>query len=547
MKRAIVVSGVFGLAALIAAYVALAPHASSAAPGAARSALAVLDAAAAQLIAVQGRSAAVLAVLAMGAVLALLAAIGVGAGGGAGAEPPPPSSRRESAEPREREQAAEPEPDLREQRLANLRRRAAAEGGGIWRPMEPPPRPVVLVRAVRERGHSWFGARSWLGGVPRLGDAPWPRDAAGTPLPFAAQIDLAELGVACPESPLPREGALAFFLGTGAVVAVPPGDHQFSDPPPDLPPAFDEGGYPFPARANRLSRLLFPFWPVELAALDLPEHLRDHRDAKGDEAAERAIEEAMADLLSQHVPPRSSAFAADGSVLWWHGVRHMADRLHVALESSGRLVALREDGLRRAEAALAALEADAAEEDRLEAARRDVAEQQTALAALQAQREGLPGMVAAIDGFVADREPWAPLSAEEHAVVRDFLAELRAGYGDLVRHHAPHDLAELATLSLRAMVTGTPDALAAMPDAELARINRECRLPTMHQHQMFGLGGRQQSARDDHRGDLLLLQLGYDDMMEWRWGDMGLFQFWISPRALAAGEWDAAELTFECG
>lgn len=540
MKRAIVASGVFGLAALIAAYVALAPHAPSAGSGAARSALSVLDAAAMQLVAVQGRSVAVLAVLAMGVVLALLAMAAAG-GKAARAEPevePPirvPSRRA-------RQDAAEPTPEQQEQRIASLRRRAAAADGG-GHSLGLPPRPVVLVRAARERGHSWFGARSWLGGVPRLGDAPWPRDAAGMPLPFAAQIDLAELAAACPESPLPQEGSLAFFLGTGAVVAVRPGSHEFSDPPPGLPPAFEEGGYPFPARASRLSRLLFPFWPVEPVVLNLPETMRDHREARRDEM----IEQAMAELLSPHAATRAAAFAADEPVLWWHGARHLADQLHVAIEGAGRLLAVREDGLRRAEAMLAALEtAGASGEDRLEAARGDVSRQQAALASLRAQREGLPGMAAAIDGFVAGREPWVPLTVEEYAVAQEFLAALHAGYGDLVRHHAPHALAELTTLSLRAMVTGAPDALAAMPDAQLARINRECRLPILHQHQMFGLDGCQQSARDEHRGDLLLLQLGYDDMMEWRWGDMGLFQFWISPQALMAGDWDAAELTFEC-
>lgn len=533
MKRAIAILGVFGLAALIAVYVALAPNAPWASPGAGRSALTVLDSAAAQLIAVRGRSAAVVALLALGVVLALLVAVATGRKGSAEpveqAEPFPPPM-------------PEPTPRLQERRLASLRRRAAADGGASGLFPKPLPRPVVLVRAVREREESWFGARSWLGGVPRLDGGSWPRDANGVPLPFAAQIDLADLAAACPESPLPREGSLAFFLGTGAVVAVPPGRHEFSDPPADLPPAFDEGGFPFPIRANRLSRLLFPFWPVEPVALDLPEHLRDPRDQRRVEA----IEQAMRDLLSQLAEPRTSPFTATDPILWWHGVRHLADQIHVALESAGRLVALREDGLRRAETTLAEIEATGeASEDRLETAHRDAADQRAALASLQAQREGLPGMAAAIDGLVAGRDPWAQLTREEFGVVEEFLVELRASYGDLIRHHAPHALAELTTLSLRAMVSGTPDALAAMPDAQLARINREHRLALCHPHQMFGLGGRQRSARDEHRADLLLLQLGYDDLMEWRWGDLGLFQFWISPQALAAQDWGAAELSFD--
>ncbi|MFD2134236.1 DUF1963 domain-containing protein [Novosphingobium resinovorum] len=104
----------------------------------------------------------------------------------------------------------------------------------------------MLVRKQRERRRDWFGDASWLGGLPRLGNAEWPRDEAGTPLPFAAQIDLSELAAARPDMPLPRSGSLAFFLGAGAVVAVPEGIHDFTDPPADLPPAYDEEGCPSP-------------------------------------------------------------------------------------------------------------------------------------------------------------------------------------------------------------------------------------------------------------------------------------------------------------
>jgi hypothetical protein len=52
---------------------------------------------------------------------------------------------------------------------------------------------LLLSRRPRQPGVDWFGARSWLGGAPRLGVTPWPRDKSGEPLHFAAQIDLAEI------------------------------------------------------------------------------------------------------------------------------------------------------------------------------------------------------------------------------------------------------------------------------------------------------------------------------------------------------------------
>ncbi|MCT2398836.1 DUF1963 domain-containing protein [Novosphingobium mangrovi (ex Huang et al. 2023)] len=538
MKRLIVMIVAFGLTALAAFYVALAPHTPSSDPGTFN----LLDRGAAWLIAQRGRSAAVMGLLGLGVVLTMLAAAVIGddkpAGGPATSPRPRKRSKREDASPGP---VWRPDPLAPEDRIASLRRRAANETGTEPTPL--PSRPVALVRKPRERDRDWFSDRSWLGGLPRLGDAEWPRDANGTPLPFAAQIDLTELAAACPESPLPWDGSLAFFLGTGAVVSVPAGEHDFSEPPQDLPPAFDEGGYPFPARAGVLSRYFFPFWPVDPFALDLPDDLRDHRDAKRD----KAIEQAMANLLSHHVAPRRSAFTAEGETLWWHGVSHLAAQIHNAFDTSARPVALRRDGVRQAAETLAGLEARAdADDATLEAARAELVERQAALAAIEAQREALPDAITALDQFSADRDPWQPLTREEGEVIADLLTELHAGYGDLVRHHVPRSASDLATLSLRTMITSAPDALTAIPEDELARINRDYRLPTRHQHQMFGLGGRQQSARDDHRGDILLLQLGYDDMMEWRWGEMGLFQFWISPEDAANRNWEAVQLTFEC-
>lgn len=506
MKRIIAVVAVFAIGALTAGYVALAPNASPGAGGI----LAMLDDAAARLIAIWGRVVAVRGLLGLGMVLALVAAFVPGKRNRAVPKPPRKLRKQPEREEEPSEPACNAEP-LSGDRISSLRRRALGDEPPA--PAMPLPSPVALVRKARERDRDWFHDRSWLGGLPRLGEAEWPRDPAGTPLPFAAQIDLAELGSTCPENPLSGTGSLAFFLGTGAVVAVPAGTSDFSEPPAGLPPACEEGGCPFPAETNRLSRRFFPFWPVDLVPLDLPEDLRDHRDGSRDEA----IEAAMADLLSRHAAPRALAFVADGDMLWWHGVSHLAGQLHEALESSARLGTQSEE----------------------------LAHEQASLAAIEAQRAGLPDVIAALDQFAADRDPWQALTIEETGVVEDLLAELHASYGEIVRDHVPRSPGELATLSMRAMVTGAPDALAALPEDQLARINRDYRLPMTHRHQMFGPPARQHSAPDAPRGDILLLQLAYDDMMEWRWSDMGLFQFRISPEDAAAGNWDAVRLTFE--
>jgi hypothetical protein len=77
-------------------------------------------------------------------------------------------------------------------------------------------------------------------------------------------------------------------------------------------------------------------------------------------------------------------------------------------------------------------------------------------------------------------------------------------------------------------------------------IDTQYLLPTQGWHQMFGRGvDIHGNAACENEGNVMLLQLVYDDMLHWRFGDMGAYQFWIPPDALAAGDWAAARVTFE--
>ncbi len=545
MKRLIAVLVGFGLPAAVAFYVAVAPFGGALAP---------LDALAERITANLGRDYAVPTLLALGALLGFVAALAFARrtrGDDALELQPGQVWTPEPVAPEE------PTPEHSSERIANLRRRALSQGetereaapvpARPAAPAAPLPAPVILVRKARERTRDWFGDSSWLGGLPRLGGAPWPRGADGVPLPFVAQIDLVELAVACPETPLPRTGSLAFFLGTGAVVAVPEGPHDFTDPPADLPPAFDEGGRPFPAAPGRLSRWFFPFWPVEPVALGLPETLRDHRNP----LREVAIEEAMAMQLGRRATLRDHPFYAAGvgapvETLWWHSVIHLADQLHEARDACARPLAIQRAALDEKRAAFARLRNDPqAAPEAVEHAHLAADYLADELAMMEAQGAALPEMVEALDGFVTGRDPWVQLTDEERDIVADILAEVHERFGELVRFHAPGSLAQLATLSLRAMVSGPPDTFAALPEPVLERINRDYRLPPIDQHQMFGLPASRGSLREAHRRDLLLLQLGYDDMMEWCWGEAGLYQFWIAPEDAAAANWSTATLTYE--
>ncbi|WP_374409766.1 DUF1963 domain-containing protein [Novosphingobium colocasiae] len=521
MRRVPAMVLTFGFAVALTGYVAMAPFAGSPPGSPARPVLLVLDQLAAQLNAVAGRGVAIIALLVIGGILALL----LGMTGGA----PVPAQRRTG---RERAGPAEPaifrpEPAISPDRIAALRRRAggeeAAEADEVFVPpaeheyvtVEPEAPatdpaallravPVVLVRKPRERDRDWTGDLSWLGGLPRLGDASWPQGVHGAPLPFLAQIDLADVAAACPDSPLPAGGSLAFFarldqdgIADGAVVHVADGVGDFTDPPAGLPPAFDEGGAPFPATPTRGSRAVFPFWPVETVPLALSAH-----DAAGFAAAMRgALDDAIGHPHAEDFSAQPGGAALEG--LWWHSVHHLADRLH-------DIAAMAEDIVAQGSAP------------------------PDELARIEEERVALPPMLAAMDQFVEDRDPWQPLADEELALVEDILTELHASYPALIARTRPNlSLAALATASLRAMITGGPEALAALPEAALERVNSEHALPRGPQHRLFGTG-----ASGD---DIVLIQLGRDDLMEWRWREGAAIRFTIALDQARIGNWSAAQ------
>ena len=477
MNRAVTAAIAFAIPTALAAYIAFAPLAAQAPLQELAPPLGLLDDAAYRLSSIAGSEAAAGAFAALGVVLALLVAL-VGRGGREQRAASPAPDKGDTPRP-----AWRPEPHNPQDRIASLRRRAHAES---LAGSEPVPLPyeapvaspaiaagsLVLLRKPRDPGRDWFDDGSWLGGLPRLGTTPWPRGQNGAPLPFAAQIDFAEIARARPGLPLPATGSLAFFLGEGAVVAASQSP-AFSDPPSGLPPAFEEGGTAMPATPGPLSRHFFPFWPVAILPKD--------------------------DAVSLPAP-RNTPFHAEGETLWWHGAVHLGNRLRAAAQKG----------------ADENLSADTA--------------------------EGLRGVIAAMDEFTAGRDLWTPLSADEAAVIADLLDELRAAYPAVAARHLPDGTADLAALSLRTMVTGAPEAVAAMPDTELARINAEYRAPLRRNHCMFAPAG-------DASAEIVLLQLASDDMMEWRWPGMadGVAQFRIGSEALHAGRWHEAWLEFRPG
>ena len=579
MKRVPAMVATILLAVLLAAYVAMAPFAGPAPGSAARPALVVLDSLAAHLNALAGRGLAIVGLLAIGGLLALL----LGRAGKADV----PAPHRKGARRRESGQASreqdgdqaffrpDPQPSTAPGRIAALRSRALAEEHPAPEPVtedaddglateptleqapwdeaplpaaQPEPsaaapdedlaarllaRPVILARKARDRDRDWTGDSSWLGGLPRLGATDWPRDPTGLPMHFMAQIDLAELGAACSESPLPHTGSLAVFAwwhdfeeAGGAVLHIAQGQHDFTDPPADLPPATIEGGSPMPSMVGHRSRPVFPFWPVEMVPLELgPVSDRWRSRAELQDIVDR-IDASLAEQIGQggpHAPfkawPQLSEddpLAAPQFALWWYGVYHLADCL--------------QDMMAQAESSLARMDEDA-----------------PVRPAIAAEREALAPMVDAIEQLVADRDPWERLNAEETALVQDILLEVHAAYPKLCEWcGAPAGIEDLATVTLRAMATGAPEAFAALPDIVLERIQAEHAVPPCRYHRLFGphLAASAQSAPAD---EIVLVELGYDDLMEWRWIKDMAFTYTISPADLVAGNWSGVQVAFTPG
>ncbi|TYC91873.1 DUF1963 domain-containing protein [Novosphingobium sp. BW1] len=376
--------------------------------------------------------------------------------------------------------------------------------------------PLTLVRKAREPGRDWFGDSSWFGGLPRLGDTPWPRDLSGIALPFLAQIDLADIAACSPEGSLPSTGSLAVFLGDGGVVPLAADvTADFTDPPQDLPPAFEEGAaMPFPQRTSRLTRWLFPYWPIEVHAGN-----------------------AIGTAFERDHPFYAVGVGEPVETLWWHSVQHFADRLREGLEQADAPIAAHRANLLQAREELKRIENHPDTDPyELEDAREDIEGLEADLARIEEQRGSLPDMLAALESFTEGRALWSVLSEQELEIVRDLLPEAHERYGELIGQTIPGSLGEMATVSLRAAISGPPEAVAAIPETMLSRLNTEYRLPAEGTHRLF--------VPADDSDEIVLADLAWDDMIEWCWPEEARFQIRIAPEDAAQGNWERARALF---
>lgn len=391
----------------------------------------------------------------------------------------------------------------------------------------PEVEPVVVQRRERNAAEDWAGARSWLGGLPRLGDIAWPvGPQSGLPLPFGAQIDLAELARVRPANPLPKAGWLAFFLDEGAVVHVPArasGDrHSLTPVPQGAQVAYEPEGAIFPAEPTPYARASFPYWPVELLPVDVA-----HWDA-------------------EDLPLTWADFPSSG-MLWWRSVRLFVEQLQRSLYRAPDLMRQRQNWLAETEAQLASCQADARLDPELLArAEKAVARNQAKVEALEREIAGLPAVIGLLSDYAEGGADWARLTPADKDDFDNTFAAIKQQFPALIKHYTAGDVERLAALTMHEMFTGNAAAFAALPDEQRQAINASMRRPHDHAHQIFGTATDIHGGATDLQGDnVLLLQLVDDEMIQLRINS-GVFSFWLDPANIADKAWDRAKVLVEC-
>jgi hypothetical protein len=428
-----------------------------------------------------------------------------------------------------------------------------------------PEEPPALVIARRERalgGADWPHAKSWLGGSPKLGDTPWPRDAKGAALHFLAQLDLAEIADAGRgRTAMPLDGAFAFFVGgaaQGAIVHVKRPGSTATPAPEDVFAAADIGGDPLIDRAHRFAPSRFPFWPVEFRVLPQPSRLAE----PDDDELERA-REVQAEAIAAHYQTREYNFPANRDALgdpplYWLAALMFAERVPRLRDQVKSARARGEGYIESSIARLKALDAGlpppkgqgpfgdpakerANSENWLAIGRKKVAGADAHAAAVEAY-------VAKVAASVRPTDQWQEIAADDVARLDALFGEARSEpLEDYARYLLPHNWREYARDAVKLMAAGPDEAFARLPRAWRDHINTGHRLPAGGAHLMFGIGENIQGNEMFEDPQMrMVLQLTHDDMMYWPFGDNGVYQFWMPLSALGTGDVSKARVTFEC-
>jgi uncharacterized protein YwqG len=372
--------------------------------------------------------------------------------------------------------------------------------------------PVLLSRRVRKVDAPWFDARSWFGGLPRLGGQSWPRNAKhGRPLYHLAQIDLVAASRHAGGALLPGEGWLSFFHDDfdddgGAVVFVPGVDlPATTEAPADLG-KFDSVG---------IFEKSLPYWPMDIGLMEGAPRLDSHGTPSRPHFKRKA-----GDVLS-----------ADVRTLWWRSAQKLAE----LLEWSARP---REAVWERARVDQARSQGMPVEE--LSKREKILAEAEARNAQINLGLGAMKAFATEVCAWSRAHPSWSHMSADDELFFKNAHARAKSEFKSFTAI-VPDRRVELEVETLFEMLVGESEAFKHLP-AQIVEWLPEAEHSQYALHHMFGPPMDTQAAylREAKLKDMrLLFQLATDDMLALDLGETGAFQFYISPNDLVARNWSA--------
>jgi hypothetical protein len=230
---------------------------------------------------------------------------------------------------------------------------------------------------------------------------------------------LGELAAKIGATSLPPTGALAFFAGaSGAVVYIPQSaDRRPTDPPRDTPELIESGGSP-DWRADLLQRLLYPFWPLDFTALELPPSPAE--DGAEDYTAPQVAAVERHFKRRQYGLSANLAFAGPPIPDWWQTAIHFADELGRDLRRVPETLQKEQKMLDWAREQVK--EARSKGEAELKKAEGFVAMYEASLATMRGLQPAFQNFVTEVASWAAGREPWALMSPEDMARLAAYWA-----------------------------------------------------------------------------------------------------------------------------
>jgi hypothetical protein len=340
--------------------------------------------------------------------------------------------------------------------------------------------PTLLVsRRPRQVGVDWTGARSWLGGAPRIGSTSWPRDKNGEPLHFVAQIDLAEVATVSGKTLLPDKGSLAFFIGRDGAVVFVPEDRATTPalPPADTPDLTTYGGSD-DWRTDLSGRPLFPYWPLDFTALDLPpspEAPTDDDDDYDDyDDRCQAFRAAQVAAVERHFKRREYnlspglAFAGPPIPDWWQTALHFADHLDKRIRRAPEVLQKEQHMIDWAHKR--AKEAGQNGEAELKKAEASVAMYEARLAKARELQPVFADFVTEVTSWAAGRDPWVLMAPEDMTRLAAYWTR-NPQFGDFTESWGVTSVDYLKDRMFKALPAAGDPSFATLPAAVRQLIN----------------------------------------------------------------------------